>query len=89
MNNFDVLIYMKKTINFFRKNEEIFRKFLGERTENEFFNEIRKIAKYNYEKTGDPTLTRKQLEEISNTNIVLVNGDNKFFTYLDWKISLN
>jgi len=89
MSNFDILIYMTKTINFFRKNDEIFKKFLGERTEDEFFNEINKIAKDNYEKTGDPTLTKKQLEEISNTNIILVNGDKTFFTYLDWRMSLN
>lgn len=66
MGKIEVDIYLSGVKNFFEKNLELFEKIVGDMEHEIFFDKVREIANKNYNNNGDPTLTIKQLESISN-----------------------
>lgn len=66
MSNIGVDVYLTGVKNFFEKNAELFAKIIGDMDKETFFDKFREIANKNYNNNGDPTLTVKQLESITN-----------------------
>ena len=62
----DIDVYLSGVKNFFEKNTELFATIVGDMDTETFFERVREIANKNYDSNGDPTLTIKQLESISN-----------------------
>jgi hypothetical protein len=58
----EVLIYFQSVKNFFKTNEEANLYFLSNVDEEEFFNNLLKIAQTNFEKNGEPNLSIEQFE---------------------------
>ena len=73
----DVEIYMNNIIKFFRENPKDLLNLVGKEKEEEFYQEIKKVAILNSDKSEEVSLTQKQLIEIC----VKLNGkeykDNK------------
>jgi hypothetical protein len=73
----DVEIYMNNIIKFFRENPKDLLNLVSKEKEEEFYQEIKKVAILNSDKSEEVSLTQKQLIEIC----VKLNGkeykDNK------------
>jgi len=58
----EVLIYIQTLKNFLKTNKEANIYFLSNVNEEEFFDNLSKIAQNNFEKNGEPNLTVEQFE---------------------------
>jgi hypothetical protein len=63
----EVAVYIKNFKNFLDKNEEARLYFLSNVNEELFFEHLEDIANKNFEKQGDPLLSRDQLELLRKT----------------------
>lgn len=63
----DVLVYIQSVKTYLDKNQEAKKYFIGEADEESFYELITDVANVNYEKRGEPQLTKEQFELIRIT----------------------
>jgi hypothetical protein len=66
----EVLIYIQTLKNFLKTNKEANIYFLSNVNEEEFFDNLSKIAQNNFEKNGEPNLTVEQFEFLRGIMVV-------------------
>ena len=81
MGNIEVDVYLSVVKSFFEKNDELLIKIIGDMSYAEFFDKIRDVAYKNYQKSGDPTLTIKQLESISTVSLKILPEESKIVKF--------
>ena len=63
----DVLVYIQSVKSYLEKNSEAREYFIGDNSEESFFELVIDIANVNYEKRGEPQLTKEQFELVRIT----------------------
>lgn len=63
----DVLVYIQSVKDYLSKNMEAREYFIGTNSEDSFYELILDVAKINYEKRGEPQLSKSQFELIRIT----------------------
>ena len=74
----EVLIYVQNVRNYFKKDLEARKYFLNEIDEELFFKYLTEISQKNFEKEGEPILSKEQFELIRKT-ILLIDITKKEF----------
>jgi hypothetical protein len=74
----EVLIYVQNVRNYFKKDLEARKYFLNEIDEELFFKYLTEISQKNFEKEGEPILSKEQFELIRKT-LLLVDITKKEF----------
>ena len=67
MSHPDVLIYIQSVKSYLEKNSEAREYFIGDSNEESFYELVIDIANVNYEKRGEPQLTKEQFELVRIT----------------------
>lgn len=63
----DVLVYIQSVKSYLERNSEAREYFIGDKSEESFFELVIDIANVNYEKRGEPQLTKEQFELVRIT----------------------
>jgi hypothetical protein len=63
----DVLVYIQTVKTYLDKNSEAKEYFIGDNSEESFYELVIDVASVNYEKRGEPQLTKEQFELIRIT----------------------
>lgn len=63
----DVLVYIQSVKSYLEKNSEAREYFIGDSSEESFYELVTDIANVNYEKRGEPQLTKEQFELVRIT----------------------
>lgn len=86
----DVLVYLQKIKTFLKNNQEVRDYFIGNADVDKFYEQMSIISNKNYEKSGQPELSKEQFEALRTTMIVLsiqkqrvFYSDDKLFLFLD------
>lgn len=86
----DVLVYLQKIKTFLKNNQEARDYFIGNADVDKFYEQMSIISNKNYEKSGQPELSKEQFEALRTTMIVLsiqkqrvFYSDDKLFLFLD------
>lgn len=90
----EIEIYMREIIGFFKKNPNSLTSLVPKDMEDQFYDMVRKTAIINLELGHEPTLTKRQLIEISKEINYRKSSDNYskniFFRTKNWgEICLN
>jgi hypothetical protein len=64
MSNAEVLIYVERVKHYLKTNEEARNYFIVNGNEDMFFTRLSKISEKNFEKNGEPELTKEQMESL-------------------------
>jgi hypothetical protein len=67
----EVLIYVQNVRNYFKKDLEAREYFLNEIDEELFFKYLTEISQKNFEKEGEPVLSKEQFELIRKTLLLI------------------
>ena len=81
----DVLVYIQSVKSYLEKNSEAREYFIGDNSEESFFELVIDIANVNYEKRGEPQLTKEQFELVRITLRAFQqaeNGDDSIYEYI-------
>lgn len=86
----EVLVYLQKIKTFLKNNQEARDYFIGNADVDKFYEQMSIISNKNYEKSGQPELSKEQFEALRTTMIVLsiqnqrvFYSDDKLFLFLD------
>ena len=60
----EILIYLNQVKDYLKKNEEALNYFVVNVDKDTFFDKLAKLSEINFEKSGEPTLTVHQFEQI-------------------------
>lgn len=60
----EILIYLNQVKDYLKKNEEALNYFVVNGDKDTFFDKLAKLSEINFEKSGEPTLTVHQFEQI-------------------------
>jgi hypothetical protein len=60
----EILIYLNQVKDYLKKNEEALNYFVANGDKDTFFEKLSKLSKINFEKSGEPTLSVHQFEQI-------------------------
>lgn len=81
----EVLIYIQKIKDYFKKNKESYDYFLKNVDEDIFFEHFAEISLKNFKDNGSPELTVDQLEVLNKTiKAICVIKEPEYFTYNIW-----
>ena len=81
----DVLVYIQSVKSYLERNSEAREYFIGDKSEESFFELVIDIANVNYEKRGEPQLTKEQFELVRITLRAFQqaeNEDNSIYEYI-------
>jgi len=81
----NVLVYLQNVKNYIENNIEAKNYFIGSNDEDSFYDLIKDIANVNYEKSGEPQLTRAQFELVRITLQEFTEGekeDDSIYEYI-------
>lgn len=70
----DVLIYIEKVKEYFNNDNDVKNYFLQNFDEKIFFSYLTEVATINYQKQGDPALSKEQFETIRN--VIYINKND-------------
>lgn len=73
----DVLIYVQTIKNYFSTNKEAGEYFLKNVDYGLFFNNLAEISEINFQKTGDPQLSKEQFEFLRISMMIFKEVDEK------------
>lgn len=76
MSNPEVLIYVERVKHYLKTNEEARNYFIVNGNEDMFFTRLSKISEKNFEKSGEPELTKEQMESL-RLDVVLEEVDKR------------
>lgn len=95
----EILIYIQKVKSYLSNNEEAKKYFIGDSDVDSFFNRVIELSKQNFEKFGNPMLSKEQFEslrqvvftvEVNKDDLPNSNEDNIFIDMRGYhKICLN
>jgi hypothetical protein len=95
----EILIYIQKVKSYFSNNAEATQYFIGDSDVDFFYNRMTELSKQNFEKFGNPTLSKEQFEslrqvvftvEVNKDDLPKSNDDNIFIDMRGYhKICLN
>lgn len=95
----EILIYIQKVKTYFANSAEATEYFIGNSDVNSFFDRLTELSKENFEKFGNPTLSKEQFEslrqiiftvEVVKEDLPKSNEDNIFIDMRGYdKICLN
>lgn len=86
----EILVYLQKVKNYLKTNEEANRYFIGDADIEEFYKQLASVSVENFEKNGQPELTKEQFEllriaalatTISKQRVFY--SEDKLFLFLD------
>jgi hypothetical protein len=60
----EVLIYIRTVKTYIQSNEEAKEYFIADSNPEDFYQQIQEISEKNFEKHGDPMLTKEQFESV-------------------------
>jgi len=86
----EILVYLQKVKNYLKTNEEAKEYFIGNSDVEEFYKQLALLSVENFEKNGQPELSKEQFELLRVAVIVttiskqrVFYSDDKLFLYLD------
>ena len=86
----EILVYLQRVKNYLNTNEEASKYFIGDSNVEEFYNQLAAVSTENFEKNGQPELTKEQFELLRIAAIAttiskqrVFYSDDKLFLFLD------
>ena len=86
----EILVYLQRVKNYLNTNEEASKYFIGDSDVDEFYNQLAIVSTDNFEKNGQPELTKEQFELLRMAAIAttiskqrVFYSDDKLFLFLD------
>lgn len=86
----EILVYLQKVKNFLKTNDDASKYFIGDSDVNEFYKQLTNTSVENFEKNGQPELTKEQFELLRIAAIAttiskqrVFYSEDKLFMFLD------